>query len=79
MLADLLQFDFLRHTFLTGLLVGIIAPLLGAFLVVRRLSLLADALSHVTLAGISFGLLLEKMMLLPFLNPLYSGMAFSVI
>lgn len=79
MLADMMQFDFLRHTFLTGLLIGIIAPLLGTFLVVRRLSLLADALSHVTLAGIAFGLFLEKQLVLPYLNPLYGGMGFSVI
>lgn len=79
MFQDIMQFDFLRHTFLTGLLIGIIAPLLGSFLVVRRLSLLADALSHVTLAGIAFGLFMEKQLLLPFLNPLYSGMGFSVI
>lgn len=78
MLTDIIQFDFLRHTFLTGLLIGIIAPLLGAFLVVRRLSLLADALSHVTLAGIAFGLFIEKQLIFP-LSPLYSGMGFSVI
>lgn len=78
MLTDLLQFDFLRHTFLTGLIIGIIAPLLGCFLVVRRLSLLADALSHVTLAGIALGLFIEKQFFLPF-SPLYSGMGFSVI
>ncbi|MBO1005537.1 metal ABC transporter permease [Pseudogracilibacillus auburnensis] len=79
MLADILQFDFLRHTFFTGILIGIIAPLLGSFLVVRRLSLLADALSHVTLAGIAFGLFIEKMFLLPLLSPLYTGMGFSVV
>ena len=79
MLADIIQFDFLRNTFLTGLLIGIIAPLLGAFLVVRRLSLLADSLSHVTLAGIAFGLFMEKQFVVPFFNPLYSGMGFSVI
>src|SRR5690625_1448654 len=78
MLADIIQFDFLRHTFLTGILIGIIAPLLGAFLVVRRLSLLADALSHVTLAGIAFGLFIEKQLMFP-LSPLYSGMGFSVV
>lgn len=78
MLADIIQFDFLRNTFLTGILIGIIAPLLGSFLVVRRLSLLADSLSHVTLAGIAFGLLLEKIIMVP-INPLYSGMGFSVI
>ena len=79
MITDFLQYDFLRNTFLTGLLIGIIAPLLGTFLVVRRLSLLADALSHVTLAGIAFGLLLEKKVATPIITPLYSGMVFSVI
>lgn len=78
MLTDFLQFDFLRNTFITGILIGIIAPLLGCFLVVRRLSLLADSLSHVTLAGIAFGLMIEKLFILP-MNPLYSGMGFSVI
>lgn len=78
MLADLIQYDFLRHTFYTGLLIGIIAPLLGTFLVVRRLSILADALSHVTLAGIAFGLFLEKQWKISF-SPIYSGMGFSVI
>ncbi|CDQ39142.1 MULTISPECIES: metal ABC transporter permease [Virgibacillus] len=78
MLADFLQYDFLRNTFFTGILIGIIAPLLGTFIVVRRLSLIADALSHVTLAGIAFGLLLEKKFAI-MLSPLYSGMAFSVL
>lgn len=77
MLADFFQYDFLKYTFLTGLLIGIIAPLLGTFIVVRRLSLIADALSHVTLAGISFGLMMEKLLMITF-SPLYSGMLFSV-
>ncbi|MFD1849461.1 metal ABC transporter permease [Oceanobacillus bengalensis] len=77
MLADFFQYDFLRYTLLTGLLIGIIAPLLGTFIVVRRLSLIADALSHVTLAGIAFGLMIEKVFLITF-TPLYSGMLFSV-
>ncbi|MGM8211998.1 metal ABC transporter permease [Virgibacillus sp. W0430] len=79
MLADFIAYDFLRNTFLTGLLIGVIAPLLGTFLVVRRLSLLADALSHVTLSGIAFGLFLEKLIVVSFITPLYSGMAFSVV
>lgn len=79
MLTDILEFDFLRYTFFTGLLIGIVAPLLGAFLVVRRLSLLADALSHVTLGGIAFGLFLDKQFIALTLNPIYSGMGFSVV
>lgn len=79
MLADLLEFDFLRNTFFTGILIGIIAPLLGTFIVVRRLSLIADALSHVTLAGIAFGLLLEKNFSHVWLTPFYGGISFSLI
>lgn len=79
MLHDFIAFDFLRNTFYTGLLIGLIAPLLGTFIVVRRLSLLADALSHVTLAGIAFGLFLEKKTAITFITPMYGGMFFSVI
>lgn len=79
MISHFIEFEFLRHTFYTGLLIGLIGPLLGTFLVVRRLSLLADALSHVTLAGIAFGLFIEKRYTTPFLTPIQSGVAFSVV
>lgn len=78
MLLDFLTYPFLRYTFLTGILIGIIAPLLGTFIVVRRQSLIADALSHVTLAGISFGLMTEKIYGWV-ISPIYSGMFFSVL
>ena len=56
MITAIFQYEFFRNTFLTGILIGIIGPLLGTFIVVRRLSLIADALSHVTLAGIAASL-----------------------
>ncbi|WP_108670779.1 metal ABC transporter permease [Peribacillus acanthi] len=80
MLLDLFHYEFLQNAFLTGIIIGAIAPLLGVFVVVRRLSLIADALSHVTLAGIAFSLLLEKKFTSFIgINPLYLGMTFSVI
>lgn len=79
MLSGILQYEFLQNAFITGAIIGIIAPLLGVFIVVRRLSLIADALSHVTLAGIAASLLLQKQFsLFVNLNPLYLGIAFSV-
>src|SRR5699024_8931964 len=78
MFSDIITFDVLRHTFLTGLLIGIIDLLLGSFLVVRMLSLLADSLSHFTFARIQFALLLDKQFLITF-SPLYSGMGFSIL
>ncbi|CAG9619329.1 metal ABC transporter permease [Sutcliffiella rhizosphaerae] len=79
MISALMQFEFLRNAFYTGILIGFLAPLLGVFVVVRRLSLIADALSHVTLAGIAASLLVEKRFgLMVGVSPIYFGMAFSV-
>src|SRR5690625_2512620 len=79
MLEHFLQFEFLRHTFYTGLLIGLIGPLIGTFLVVRRLSLLGDALSHVTLAGIAIGLFMEKRLHMTWLTPFQAGVITSMI
>ncbi|SFM12604.1 zinc transport system permease protein [Gracilibacillus orientalis] len=74
------RYDFLQNAAMTGILIGLVAPLLGVFIVVRRLSLIADALSHITLTGIAASLLLEKKVSgINDLNPVFLGMAFSVL
>ena len=74
MIEALLNFDFMRYSLLSGILIGFIAPLIGAFIVVRRLSLIADALSHVTLGGISFGMfILTLSPALAIINPMWFG------
>ncbi|MDW8572878.1 metal ABC transporter permease [Staphylococcus shinii] len=80
MIEALLNFDFMRYSLASGLLIGLIAPLIGAFIVVRRLSLIADALSHVTLGGISFGMFIVTVMpTLAFINPMWFGILYAVI
>ena len=80
MIDALLNFDFIRYSLISGLLIGFIAPLIGAFIVVRRLSLIADALSHVTLGGISFGMfLLTIIPVFSVINPMCFGILFAVI
>jgi zinc transport system permease protein len=71
---------FLQYALVAAVLIGFTAPLIGSFVVVRRMSLIADALSHVTLAGIALSLLISGMVAsLADLNPLYLGIVTSVI
>lgn len=80
MIDAILNFEFIRYSFISGLLIGLIAPLVGTFIVVRRLSLIADALSHVTLSGISFGMfIVSASSAFAFVNPIWTGILFAIV
>ena len=64
-MTSILDFDFMRRALVAASLVGLIAPLIGVFLVQRRLALLGDGMGHVALTGVG----------LAFLVAIYVGVA----
>jgi len=69
---SIFQYGFIVRGFEAGIIVSLIAPLIGIFLVLRRYSLIADTLAHVSLAGIALGLLLG-------LNPIYTAIGVTAV
>ncbi|TCS83103.1 metal ABC transporter permease [Tepidibacillus fermentans] len=69
---DMLQYDFMQRALLAGIMIAVISPTIGVFIVLRRLSLIGDTLSHVTLAGVAAGILAG-------IYPVLSGMIFAVL
>jgi len=57
-MPEILQYSFMVRALLAGLVIAVVVPVLGSFLVSRRYSLVADSLAHVSLAGVGAGLLL---------------------
>ena len=54
---EVLEYGFMQRALLASLMVGLVAPAVGIFLVQRRLSLLGDGLGHVALTGVAIGVL----------------------
>lgn len=68
----MLSFDFMQNAVLVSLLISILCPCIGVFLVLRRYSMIGDTLSHASLAGVSLGLLLGQ-------NPILGAFVFTSI
>jgi zinc transport system permease protein len=50
------ELTFMQRALAAGLVVGVFAPLIGTFLVQKRMSLIGDGIGHVAFAGVGAGL-----------------------
>lgn len=71
-MLDLLASDFFLRALIGGMLIGLAAPMMGMYLVLRSLSMIGDTLSHVTIAGVALGFLID-------IYPLAVGLLFALI
>jgi zinc transport system permease protein len=70
--VELLQYGFMQRALAAGVLLAVAAPSVGVFLVLRRLSPIADTLAHVALAGVGAGVLLG-------VSPALGALVFTVV
>lgn len=68
---DIFGYEFMRNAFMAGLVIGVVSPVVGLFITLRRLSMIGDALAHVCLAGVAAGLLMGT-------HPVLTASAFSL-
>ncbi len=70
-MPEILQYGFMNRALMAGAVVGLICPVIGMFLVLRRLSLIGDTLAHVSLAGVAAALLMK-------VHPVVTALCFSL-
>lgn len=69
-LLDPFQYEFMLRALLASLFVGIVSAVLSCYLVVKRWSLLGDAISHAVLPGVAIAFLLHISF---FIGALFTG------
>lgn len=68
----MLQYGFMQNAMIISLLISILCPCIGIFLVLKRHSMIGDTLAHSSLAGVSIGVLFG-------FNPLLTAFAFTSV
>ena len=56
-MLEMFEMEFMQRAWLAGLIMAMICPLIGSFLVLRRQSLIGDGLGHIAFAGVAGGAL----------------------
>jgi zinc transport system permease protein len=67
-----LEYGFMQRALVGAVLMGALCPLLGVFVVIRRLSFFGDAIAHSAFAGIALGIMLG-------IGPSVGAVAFAVL
>jgi len=78
-LSDFIEFSFLQHALLSGLLASIACGIIGTFVVVRRISYMAGGISHTVLGGMGAALYLRAEYGLEWLGPLHGAVIAALI
>lgn len=63
-LLEPLTYEFMRNALAAGILVGMLCPIVGSYLVVQRMALLGDVIAHAVLPGLAIANFLGIEMLL---------------
>lgn len=70
-MLEIFEHGFMQRAFLIALLIAVITPCIGVIIVLKRLSMIGDSLSHSSLAGVAAGLVGG-------FNPILGAAVFSI-
>jgi manganese/iron transport system permease protein len=79
-LLEPLSYEFMRNALAVGILVGILCPVVGTYLIVQRMALLGDVIAHGVLPGLAIAFFLKANILVgAFISGVFSTLVITWI
>ncbi|MEW6529596.1 MAG: metal ABC transporter permease [Thermodesulfobacteriota bacterium] len=78
-LTDLPHYAFLQYALLTGILASVACGIIGTYVVVRRISYIADGIAHAVLGGMGAALYLHKVYHWHDVVPIHGALVSAII
>lgn len=68
---EIFQYEFMQNAFIVGIILAILSPILGVFLIIRRYTLISDTLAHTSLTGVIIWIILK-------ISPIITTLFYSI-
>lgn len=59
-MLNLLSYDLFQNALISGVIIGILLPIIGIVVLLRRMTFIADSFGHINMAGIALAILLAS-------------------
>jgi manganese/iron transport system permease protein len=59
LITDPWNYEFMRNALMIGVIIGVLCPVVGSYLIVQRMALMGDVVAHSVLPGLSISLFLN--------------------
>lgn len=77
-IKDLLEFEFLQNAFIAGILCSIASGIVGTYVVLKRITYIAAAISHCILGGLGAARYFSVVYDLPWLRPIHGAVLTAI-
>lgn len=59
-MLNILSYDFFQNALIVGMVIGVLLPIIGTIILLRRMTFIADSIGHINMAGIAFSIFLSS-------------------
>ncbi|MFV0254955.1 MAG: metal ABC transporter permease [Erysipelotrichaceae bacterium] len=73
------SYQFMQNALMAGLMIGLILPMVGIIILLRKMTFIADSFGHINMAGVALAILLVNLLNLPMIYNILITLIWTII